>query len=106
MEVSAPATKYSALHPVFWMAGISVTLLSLAGIASLTGLLPARPAPMIREGMWKLKGEPVTGDSKLNEPAPLSTGSTPAMASARLGSSVNTNQATRPPREWRFHRRW
>ena len=45
MEVSAPATKSSALHPVFWMAGISVTLLSLAGIASLTGLLPARPAP-------------------------------------------------------------
>ena len=43
MEVPAAATPSSSLHPVLWIAGISVTLLSLAGIASLTGLLPARP---------------------------------------------------------------
>lgn len=30
------------LHPLLWVAGISVTLLSLTGIASLTGLLPLK----------------------------------------------------------------
>jgi outer membrane lipoprotein SlyB len=34
----------SSLHPVFWIAGIAVTLFSLVGIASLTGLLPSRSA--------------------------------------------------------------
>lgn len=35
----------SSLHPMLWIAAISVTLLSLAGIASLTGLLPAMHTP-------------------------------------------------------------
>ena len=35
----------SSLHPVLWVAGISVTLLSVVGIASLTGLLPTKSAP-------------------------------------------------------------
>lgn len=35
----------SALHPMLWVAAISVTLLSLAGIASLTGLLPPMHTP-------------------------------------------------------------
>lgn len=46
METSPNATSSSSLHPLFWVAGISVTLLSLAGIASLTGFLPARTAPV------------------------------------------------------------
>lgn len=34
------AVSAAALHPVLWVAGISGTLLSLAGIAALSGLLP------------------------------------------------------------------
>ena len=34
----------SSMHPMLWIAAISVTLLSFAGIASLTGLLPTRTA--------------------------------------------------------------
>ncbi|MDK9702192.1 MAG: glycine zipper 2TM domain-containing protein [Sulfuritalea sp.] len=45
METTLPAASTSSLHPVLWIAGISVTLLSLAGVASLTGLLPERTAP-------------------------------------------------------------
>lgn len=41
---TVPANS-SSLHPLLWVAGISVTLLSLVGIASLTGLLPAREQP-------------------------------------------------------------
>ena len=40
-----PASK---LHPLLWIAGVSVTLFALVGIASLTGWLPSRstdPAP-------------------------------------------------------------
>ncbi len=45
METTLPAASSSSLHPVLWIAGISVTLLSLAGIAALTGFLPAKTAP-------------------------------------------------------------
>jgi outer membrane lipoprotein SlyB len=45
METASPSPSSSSLHPVLWIAGISVTLLSLAGIAALTGLLPAMTAP-------------------------------------------------------------
>jgi len=45
METVPAATSSSSLHPLFWVAGISVTLLSLVGIAALTGVLPARTAP-------------------------------------------------------------
>lgn len=45
METSPITASSSPLHPLFWVAGISVTLLSLAGIASLTGLLPVKTAP-------------------------------------------------------------
>ena len=38
------ATASSRLHPVLWIAAISVTLLSLVGIASMTGLLPVKAA--------------------------------------------------------------
>jgi len=46
METTTNATSSSSLHPLLWVAGISVTLLSLAGIASLTGLLPTKTAPV------------------------------------------------------------
>lgn len=35
----------SSMHPMLWVAAISVTLLSFAGIASLTGWLPTKSAP-------------------------------------------------------------
>ena len=38
---NTPASS-SPLHPVIWIAGIAVTLFSLVGIASLTGMLPFR----------------------------------------------------------------
>jgi outer membrane lipoprotein SlyB len=42
------ASSSSSMHPMLWIAAISVTLLSFAGIASLTGLLPGKsePAPV------------------------------------------------------------
>lgn len=42
MESTPPTPSPSTLHPMLWVAGISVTLLSLAGIAALTGFLPMR----------------------------------------------------------------
>ncbi|MCX7155791.1 MAG: glycine zipper 2TM domain-containing protein [Rhodocyclales bacterium] len=45
METTTPTSSSASLHPVLWIAGISVTLLSLAGIAALTGLLPVKTAP-------------------------------------------------------------
>ncbi|MCK9389707.1 MAG: glycine zipper 2TM domain-containing protein [Sulfuritalea sp.] len=44
-KVASPVASTSSLHPLLWVAGISVTLLSLVGIAALTGFLPARTAP-------------------------------------------------------------
>ncbi|MDO8788114.1 MAG: glycine zipper 2TM domain-containing protein [Sulfuritalea sp.] len=47
METSLNTTSSSSsLHPLLWVAGISVTLLSLTGIAALTGLLPMKTAPL------------------------------------------------------------
>jgi outer membrane lipoprotein SlyB len=45
MEITPNTASPSSLHPLFWVAGISVTLLSIAGIASLTGFLPTKSAP-------------------------------------------------------------
>ncbi|MCK9382815.1 MAG: glycine zipper 2TM domain-containing protein [Sulfuritalea sp.] len=45
MQTASNATSTSSLHPLLWVAGIAVTLLSLTGIAALTGLLPAKTAP-------------------------------------------------------------
>lgn len=45
MTSSSNAASAATLHPVLWVAGISVTLLSLAGIAALTGLLPPQSVP-------------------------------------------------------------
>ncbi|HEX8986793.1 MAG TPA: glycine zipper 2TM domain-containing protein [Rhodocyclaceae bacterium] len=43
--MNTPTATSSSLHPVFWIAGIAVTLFSLVGIASLTGLLPSKSTP-------------------------------------------------------------
>lgn len=64
METTLPATSSSSLHPVLWIAGISVTLLSLAGVAALTGLLPAKTAP-VSEPPAIVAAAPVT------EPVPV-----------------------------------
>jgi len=45
MKTTPNTASSFSLHPALWIAGISVTLLSLVGIASLTGLLPAKSAP-------------------------------------------------------------
>ena len=45
MTNTSNAASAATLHPVLWVAGISVTLLSLAGIAALTGLLPPQSVP-------------------------------------------------------------
>lgn len=42
---NVPTASVTSLHPVLWVAAIAVTLLSLVGIASLTGLLPSRSEP-------------------------------------------------------------
>lgn len=47
MTMTPASTPSSSLHPVFWIAGISVTLVSLAGLAALTGLLPLRHDPLV-----------------------------------------------------------
>ena len=44
-KTASPVASTSSLHPLLWVAGISVTLLSLVGIAALTGFLPGRTAP-------------------------------------------------------------
>lgn len=40
MKIMTSATPRPSLHPLLWIAGISVTALALAGVAALTGLLP------------------------------------------------------------------
>ncbi len=42
--MSPSSNSSSPLHPIFWIAGIAVTLFSVVGIASLMGLLPSRSA--------------------------------------------------------------
>ena len=39
------ASAASSMHPMLWVAAISVTLLSFVGIASFTGLLPVKSQP-------------------------------------------------------------
>jgi outer membrane lipoprotein SlyB len=46
METTPNPASSSSLHPLLWVAGISVTALSLAGVASLTGILPTKLAPI------------------------------------------------------------
>lgn len=73
METTLPATSSSSLHPVLWIAGISVTLLSLAGVAALTGLLPGKTAP-ISEPPAIVAAAPVT------EPVPAVAPTAPVAA--------------------------
>ncbi|HQR02689.1 MAG: glycine zipper 2TM domain-containing protein [Proteobacteria bacterium] len=45
METPAPTPARQGLHPALWVAAIAVTLFALAGIGSLTGLLPKKSEP-------------------------------------------------------------
>ena len=45
MDTTSSNPSSSPLHPMMWIAGISVTLLSVAGIAALTVFLPTKTAP-------------------------------------------------------------
>lgn len=63
---STTSSSYS-LHPLLWIAGISVILLSFAGIASLTGLL----VPITASGALSAKSEPTTMQAVANASAPV-----------------------------------
>lgn len=41
-KITSAVSSPSSMHPMLWIAAISVTLLSFAGIASFTGLLPIK----------------------------------------------------------------
>ena len=90
METTSPSPSSSSLHPVLWIAGISVTLLSLAGIAALTGLLPARTAPA-PERPAIVAAAPATEPAAVAPaapaaavaPAPVAATPAPAAAAAR-----------------------
>lgn len=94
METSPIATSSSSLHPLLWVAGISVTLLSLAGIASLTGFLPARTAP-VPERPAVVAAAPVAAPAA--EPvaapvvpaAPVATTQAPAVAVGKTPPAIH-----------------
>lgn len=43
--MNTQSASSASLHPVLWIAGIAVTLLSIIGIAFLTGMLPSHTTP-------------------------------------------------------------
>lgn len=88
METTLPATSSSSLHPVLWIAGISVTLLSLAGIAALTGFLPAKTAPA-PERPAIVAAAPVTEPVPAAVPtAPVAAAPAPAAVAAAAASKT------------------
>lgn len=88
METTLPTPSSSSLHPVLWIAGISVTLLSLAGIAALTGFLPAKTAPA-PERPAIVAAAPVT------EPVPAAA-PTASVAAAPAPAAVTAAAASKP----------
>ena len=92
-----------ALHPMLWVAAASVTALSLAGVAKLTGLLPesGTAAPQTSAVTGAVAPEPVAptrlATAEPAEPASAvscgtvigpSTGCPPVIATASLYSSL------------------
>lgn len=95
METTLPATSSSSLHPVLWIAGISVTLLSLAGVAALTGLLPAKTAPVL-EPPAIVAAAPVTEPVPAAAPtAPVAAAPAPVVAASKTVAVIHRKTAKR-----------
>lgn len=80
---TTPTPTSSSLHPLIWIAGIAVTLFSLAGIASLMGWLPTKSAT---------PADPP--QAVATAPAPAATPSAPA---ALAPAAAPTPETTAPP---------
>lgn len=89
METAPNTVSSSSLHPALWIAAISVTLLSLVGIAALTGLLPARPVPN------KVQPAAVAANPP---PAPAATAPTTAAGAPETMALPASVEKTPPPR--------
>lgn len=84
---NAPNTS-SSLHPVFWIAGIAVTLFSLVGIASLTGMLPSHSGS---------EPQAVAANAPAAAPAPAAPTASPSAAPAEAPPPATT-AAAEPPK--------
>ncbi|MDD5175666.1 MAG: glycine zipper 2TM domain-containing protein [Sterolibacterium sp.] len=99
MKTTPNPASTSSLHPVLWIAGISVTLLSLAGIAALTGILPTRLAP---EQPIIAAVAPVTVPAPPTEPVaaaeatatPITTPQTPTVPANKVSSAKRHKKAS------------
>jgi outer membrane lipoprotein SlyB len=93
MQTTIPVTSSSSLHPVLWIAGISVTVLSLAGVAALTGYLPAKADPVAARPAI-VAAAPVTDPVPAAvPPAPVAAAPAPAAAvSAAAGRPAAVSQ--------------
>ncbi|KAF0166111.1 MAG: surface antigen family protein [Rhodocyclaceae bacterium] len=99
METTLPATSSSSLHPVLWIAGISVTLLSLAGVAALTGLLPAKTAP-VSQPPAIVAAAPVTAPVPVAAPtAPAAAAPAPVVAANKTVAVSHQKTAKRKVEE-------
>jgi len=99
METTLPAPSSSSLHPVLWIAGISVTLLSLAGVAALTGFLPAKTAP-VSEPPAIVAAAPVAEPVPTAAPtAPVAVAPAPAIAASKTAAVSHQKTAKRKVEE-------
>jgi outer membrane lipoprotein SlyB len=84
---------------VLWIAGISVTLLSLAGVAALTGFLPAKTAP-VSEPPAIVAAAPVTEAVPAAAPtAPVAVAPAPAIAASKTAAVSHQRTAKRKVEE-------
>lgn len=61
------------LHPMLWIAAISVTVVSMLGIASMTGLLPSGSAAMQKTNDLQEGTPPVVAEQPAPTPVPAAT---------------------------------
>ncbi|MDP2825146.1 MAG: glycine zipper 2TM domain-containing protein [Sulfuritalea sp.] len=95
METVPNTASSSSLHPMLWIAGISVTLLSLVGIASLTGFLPSRTAPA-PERPAIVAAAPASEPAVAVAPvAPVATPPAPAVAVGQAPPAIQRKTAKR-----------
>jgi outer membrane lipoprotein SlyB len=76
--------KTSSLHPMLWVAAIAVTVLSLVGIAAMTGILPNSKSPATTEQPETVSSAPeVTAPVPVAEPAPAPVAQAPSKATPK-----------------------
>lgn len=95
MAAAPTVASSSSLHPLLWVAGISVTLLSLTGIAALTGLLPTKTAPVPERSAIVAAApatEPVVAPV-VAAPVPAATPQAPAVAVGKTLPAVRQKAA-------------